>query len=114
MGWDVGLSLPEDVDGLRAALFAHVACHVAHRDCHGGVLDPKGGYRDAPDSPPELPKAGFPYAVAYEVDDAALPGGASEDLAHGPDQPPAGVRRHELDARDAAVAYPLQEASHES
>ena len=58
---------------------------------------------------PELPGAGLAHAVAHEVDRAALPRGALEDLAEGADEARVGVRDDEPHARRPARADGPQE-----
>ena len=109
VGQRVRLGLLEDARGLRAALFEHLACKVIHGPDLVGVLGAED-WRDHPvHSPAELPAPGLPRAVEHEVDDAALPGRALEDLLYGPSQTLVGVGRDESDARDAPSLDGIQE-----
>ena len=72
------------------------------------VLAPEG--RDYPvHAPAETPAPGLPCAVAHEVDDAALPGRALEELPDGPPEPLVGVGGDERHAGDAAAPDGLEE-----
>lgn len=109
MGKGVGLRLLQHRRGPRAALLQHVARRVVHRDDGGGVA-PAEHLRDDPaHAAPEPPGAGLAHAVAHEVDGAALPRGALEDLVEGADEARMGVRDDELHPGDAAAADCPQE-----
>ena len=104
VGQRVGLGLLQHRRRPRAALLQHVARRVVHRDDGGGVA-PAEHLRDDPaHAPPELPGAGLAHAVAHQVDGAALPCGALEDLAERSDEPRVGVGDDEPHARRAARA----------
>ena len=64
---------------------------------------------DSARAAPELPGAGLVHAVAHEVDRAALPRGALEDLADRPDESRVGVRDDEPTARRPVRADSPQE-----
>lgn len=109
VGQRVGLRLLEDRRRPRAAPRQHVAGRVVHGG-HGGGVAPAEHLRDDPaHTAPELPGAGLAHAVAHEVDRAALPRGALEDLAERPDEPRVGVRDDEPHARRPARADSPQE-----
>lgn len=77
---------------------------------HGGGVAPAEDLRDNPaDAAPELPGAGLAHAVAHEVDGAALPRGALEDLAEGADEARVGVGDDEPHAHRPARADGPQE-----
>ena len=80
--------------------------HGRHR---GGVAGAEHLRDDSAHAAPELPGAGLAHAVAHEVDGAALPRGALEDLAEGADEARVGVRDDELHPGDAAAADRPQE-----
>lgn len=94
----------------RAALLQHLAGHVVHGHGGGGVPGAEDRGDDPADAAPELPGAGLAHAVAHQVHRAALPCGALEDLAYGPDQALVGIGDDELGAGRAAVAQLPQEA----
>lgn len=109
VGQCVGLRLLQNRRRLRAAPLQHVARRVVHRNDGGGVA-PAEHLRDDPaHAAPELPGAGLAHAVAHEVDRAALPRGALEDLAECPDESRVGVRDDEPHARRPARADSPQE-----
>ena len=96
---------------LRAALLEHLAGQVVHDPDLVGVLGAEDR-RDYPvHAPAETPAPGLPCAVAHEVDDAALPGRALEDLPDGPPEPLVGVGGDERHAGDAAAPDGLEEPS---
>lgn len=103
----VGLHLLEDRRRPRAAPLQHVARRVVHRGDGGGVA-PADHLRDDPaHAEPELPGAGLAHAVAHEVDCAALPRGALEDLAERADEARVGVEPHAANAGGASLAAAL-------
>jgi len=100
----VRLGLLEDRRHPRAAPFQHVAHRVVHGG-HGGGAAPAEHLRDDPaHAAPRPPGARLTHAAAHEVDGAALPCGALEDLAERADETRVGVRDDELHAANAAVA----------
>lgn len=105
----VRLGLLEDCRRLRAAPLQHVAGHVVHGGHGGGVAAAEHLRDDPAHAAPQLPGAGLAHAVAHEVDGAALPRGALEDLAEGADEARVGVRDDELHPGDAAAADRPQE-----
>lgn len=105
----VGLGLLQHSRRPRAAPRQHVARRVVHGR-HGGGVAPEGHLRrDPAHAAPELPGADLAHAVAHEVDRAALPRGALEDLAERPDEPRVGVQDDEPHARRPARADGPQE-----
>lgn len=105
----VGLGLLQHRRRPGAAPLQHVACRVVHGRHGGGVAPAEHLRHDPAHAAPELPGAGLAHAVAHEVDRAALPRGALEDLAERPDEPRAGVRDDEPHARRPARADSPQE-----
>lgn len=100
----VRLGLPVDRRSPRAAPLQHVARRVVH-DGYGGGVAPAEHLRDDPAyAAPQLPGVRLAHAVAHELDGAALPCGALEDLAERTDETRVGVRDDEPHAVNAAVA----------
>lgn len=109
VGQRVGLGLLQHGRRPRAAPRQHVARRVVHGRHGGGVASAEHLRHDPAHAAPELPGAGLAHAVAHEVDRAALPRGALEDLAERPDEPRVGVRDDEPHARRPARADSPQE-----
>lgn len=109
VGQRVGLGLLQHRRRPRAAPRQHVARRVVHGRHGGGVAPAEHLRHDPAHAAPELPGAGLAHAVAHEVDRAALPRGALEDLAERPDESRVGVRDDEPHARRPARADGSQE-----
>lgn len=109
VGQRVGLGLLQHRRRPGAAPLQHVARRVVHGRHGGGVARAEHLRHDPAHAAPELPGAGLAHAVAHEVDRAALPRGALEDLAERPDEPRVGVRDDEPHARRPARADSPQE-----
>ena len=109
VGQSVGLDLLQHRRRPRAAPLQHVARRVLHGRHGGGVAPTEHLRHDPAHAAPELPGAGLAHAVAHEVDRAALPRGALEDLAERPDESRAGVGDDEPHAHRPARADGPQE-----
>ena len=110
VGQRVGLGLLEHAGRARAEALEHLDGDVVHGRRRRGVGGPEHRRQYPADAPAGLPGAGLAHAVAHEVHDAALPGGALEDLADRAHQARVGVGDHEPHAGHAARPHRAQEA----
>ena len=114
VGQGVGLDLLEDRRRPQAAPRQHAARRVVHGGHGGGVAPAEHLRHDPAHAAPQLPGARLAHAVAHEVDGAALPRGALEDLAERADEARAGVRDDELLASQPMAATTAVEATRPS